>query len=272
MKPESLCLVILLVFAQTCEAQSVTLTAQVEQTDEELEQQLVLRALDRGPVFTLLGDIKPMSSDIWQVKLDSPDLDLEKVDRVRRLMAVFNDDRTYGDVITITHTVRSIETPSLEAVVFDRVALARTLKRQSEFFGKYGITESSHPLHVAVTVGHMPSLDRERGYGYLFGYPDHAVDFFVAAQKAWVETGEFVKRDFVRIETYSGNGTVWAVPKGETSHVENLEFVRNADKINMVYREMRKQNGDDHTKLLAQIRQWKGSNLGQTKKQGVTAE
>ena len=241
-----------------CFAQS---DARVKLSDEQLEQQLVLRALDRGPVFTLLGDIKPMSSDIWQMRLDSPDLDLAEVDRVRRLLKVFNDERTYSDVITITHTLKSTENRTLQAVVFDRIALARTLKRHGSFFGAYGITESSHPLHVAVTVEHMPPLERERGYGYLFGYPDHAVDFFVEAQGKWNEKQEFVQREFIRIETYGSNGTVWAVAKGETAHADSSLFVRKAEQINSTYRKLREQCGDDHTKLLAKVRQWKASKI-----------
>lgn len=260
MRPGCLFIMVLLLFARPCGAQSDALP---NQSDEQLEQELVLRALDRASVFTVLGDIKPMSSNIWTARLDAPDLDLARVNKVRRLMAVFNDDRIYGDVITITHTVKSIETRSLEAVVFDRSAMARAVNKHGEFFGKYGITESGHPLHVAVTVEHMPSLERERGYGYLFGYPDHGVDFFVAARKKWVETGEFVKRDFVRVQTYDATGTVWAVPQGETSHQESLKFVRDAERINDVYRELRKQCGSDHVKLLARIREWKASNLGQ---------
>lgn len=238
----------------------------VAQSNAELQRQLVFRALDRGPVFTLLGDLKPMSSDIWQIRLDSPDLDLEMVDRVRRQMSVFNDERTYGDVITITHTLKTVEKRELQAVVFDRIALAKTLKRHATFFGKYGITESSHPLHVAVTVEHMSTIDRERGYGYLFGYPDHAVDFFCDARKKWKDSGEFVKRDFVSIQTYGPNGTAWAVPKGQQEHAENKQFVRRAEEINEVYRRLRNLCGDDHAKLLGLVREWKASNLGPTAK------
>jgi hypothetical protein len=49
-----------MLFARSSVAQVDT---SVEQSDAEIEKQLVLRALDRGPVFTLLGDIKPMSTD-----------------------------------------------------------------------------------------------------------------------------------------------------------------------------------------------------------------
>ena len=182
------------------------------------------------------------------------------------MMSVFNDDRTYADVITITHTIKSKEHQSLQAVVFDRIALARTLRKHSEFFGKYGITESSHPLHVAVTVEHLPVFDRERGYGYLFGYPDYAVDFFVESQAKWLANKEFIKRDFVRIETFGPKGIVWAVPKGETSHTDSLEFVRKAERINSAYRELREQCGDDHVQLLSKVRQWKASNIGDTEK------
>ena len=112
----------------------------------------------------------------------------------------------------------------------------------------------------------MPTIDRERGYGYLFGYPDHAVDFFCDARQQWTESGEFVKRDFVSIQTYGPNGTVWAVPKGQQDHAENKEFFRRAEEINNVYRGLRNQSGDDHLRLLGLVRKWKAANVGKSDK------
>ena len=72
----NLWIIIFLLLVNQCAGQS---ESSLEPSDKELEQQLVLRALDRGPLFTLLGEIKPMSSDIWQIRFDSPDFDLATV-------------------------------------------------------------------------------------------------------------------------------------------------------------------------------------------------
>jgi len=224
---------------------------------ENLPNTLVMRALDGGAVFTLLGSLKPMSSDIWSTNLDGKNLDMREVDRIRSAMAVFNDEHTYGDVITIAHTLRNVRTRRLEAVVFDRDALAKSVQRHSGFFGPLGITKSSHPLHVAVTVEHLPDLQRHRGYGYLFGYPDHAVDFFVDAEKKRADDGKSVPRDFIRIQTFGPTGTVWAVPKSTAPNEADKRFVREANRINEAYRSLRAQWGDEPKRLLLEVRKWK---------------
>ena len=60
--------------------------------------------------------------------------------------------------------------------------------------------------------------DRYRAYGYLFGYPEHAVNFFVEASISEKETGEFVTRDFFSIPVAVGKTGyfTYATPKGYT--------------------------------------------------------
>ena len=58
--------------------------------------------------------------------------------------------------------------------------------------------------------------ERWRSYGYLFGYPSYAVDFFVAAGKSEDSTKLFVKRDFFAIPVFAGETGhfTYAIPKG----------------------------------------------------------
>jgi hypothetical protein len=78
---------------------------------------------------------------------------------------------------------------------------------------------------VVLAVENAPRSPRWRGYGYLFGYPDDAVDFFVRAGEEGDASGKLVPRDFRRIETwfkYPANtgeaptlsSFVFAVPEG----------------------------------------------------------
>lgn len=59
-------------------------------------------------------------------------------------------------------------------------------------------------------------FDRFKAYGYLFGYPDHAVDFFVQAARIQDQGGDFVAREFYQVPVSNGKEGrfVYAVPKG----------------------------------------------------------
>ena len=73
--------------------------------------------------------------------------------------------------------------------------------------------------------GHQ--YDRWRSYGYLFGYPDYAVDFFVEAGKSEDSTKQFVKRDFFAIPVYARETGyfTYAIPKGHQPG-ESDELIR----------------------------------------------
>jgi hypothetical protein len=94
--------------------------------------------------------------------------------------------------------------------------------RQQTFFALLGVTSSTSPQEILAAVENAPRALRWRGYGYLFGYPDAAVDFFVDAGVEGDRTGALIPRDFRRIETVhkfaSGNDSlstfVYAVPRG----------------------------------------------------------
>jgi hypothetical protein len=50
-----------------------------------------------------------------------------------------------------------------------------------------------------MAIEYSQSGPRWRGYGYLFGFPLYAVDFFVNAGESEKQTGKFVERDFLSI-------------------------------------------------------------------------
>ena len=57
------------------------------------------------------------------------------------------------------------------------------LSERKDFFSRRGITENSHPLEVLYAIEYEATTARNASYGYLFGYPDMAVRFFVEAAK-----------------------------------------------------------------------------------------
>jgi hypothetical protein len=129
-------------------------------------------------------------------------------------------------VFTATQRRRdSSEVRNTSMVIYHRAAVRRTIEAHAAFFAALGVTPSTDPREVVLAVENAPRAPRWRGYGYLFGYPDDAVDFFVRAGEEGDASGTLVPRDFRRIETwykYPANtgeaptlsSFVFAVPKG----------------------------------------------------------
>lgn len=199
--------------------------------DARLAAGILRDAADSEALYTLLGAIKPFSSDVQSLAVrvePTPDSTrLAQLDRMRRvavhlrcgplgfLVQTFAQPQLRGDTIVQQATVG----------VYHRGAIAAAIARHQPFFATIGLTPSAEPLAVVSAVERAPRADRWRGYGYLFGYPDAAVDFFVRAGIVGDSTGRLVPRDFRRIETYrkfperaggppTMSSFVYAVPRG----------------------------------------------------------
>lgn len=223
-------------------------------------EELLLKALDEEALYTMVGGIKPMSSGFRAIQLQTalprisvaeaeaavrdlgakPAADLtakeksrlaqskqtferkealEKADQTRVILDHWRcGDELFAD---LQHFAKQFDGKRfLDALVINRVSLRKTLVEKADFFSRWGITSNSHPLEVVYAVETEATSARFAGYGYLFGYPDHAVRFFVQAADEEVFTGKFVTRDFISIPTVERetNNFVYVVPKG---HVEN---------------------------------------------------
>jgi hypothetical protein len=175
--------------------------------------------LDRAAVFTILGTGKPMSSVI------SFTYPIANGDSARRTSADILNRAEHGRFLDELRTVqglmnrldfpdlRFIVVPYQEAQDGKRIvqvsavrisALDSLLRKQERFFGQFGLVPGADPNVVASVIENAGVYERYRGYGYLFGYPDHAVDFFVDASLALNTSGTFVSRAFFNIPVHAG--------------------------------------------------------------------
>ena len=95
--------------------------------------------------------------------------------------------------------------------------------------------------------------DRYRAYGYLFGYPEHAVDFFVEASITEEETGEFVKRNFFTIPVKTGNSGdfTYAVPVNYIpTNTDSTLYQKAIDRLEF-YQKLKSQYRSSNGKLKA---------------------
>ncbi|NGM64397.1 hypothetical protein [Sphingobacterium sp. SGR-19] len=187
--------------------------------------------LDNEALFTLLADIKPMSSLVSfsfpiantdSTKLlegnilepDSAGAYLAEIACIQRAVNSINLDGL--DVVFVPYAAAYGKNRSLQVSVVRTALLDSLLDAQQAFFGQFGITRGANPAMVVTANEYGKKYDRLRGYGYLFGYPDYAVDFFVEAFHTADTSGKHVERDFFRMPTFSSEegNFVYAVPKG----------------------------------------------------------
>lgn len=148
---------------------------------------------------------------------------------------------------------------TVDVVVFSKPALKNKIAEKQDFFSRWGITPSANPFEVLYAIEVERSTARFAGYGYLFGYPDHAVEFFVKASDSENLTGHFVKREFLSIETilHPKNAFVYAVPVGHQPNSQDIAVKEKAAPIFAEYTKRRdKYIGEGKEGIVALVRDW----------------
>ena len=201
--------------------------------DEQVTADSILAVgLDHEGLYTLAADVKPVSS-LAQVSLllARPDTVPEGVRaaappgfedaaahaaRLYRIAAALRCGTVQTVVVPFRRADDGLRTLHVAAV--DVARLDGILARDARFWAALGLTPGADPALVVTVTEHAATYDRWRGYGYLFGYPEEAVTFFVEAGREADSTGQFVERDFLHAPVFaraSGHFT-WAVPRGHT--------------------------------------------------------
>ena len=105
----------------------------------------------------------------------------------------------------------------MEIYVIRKSLFAKKIQQFQSFFGQWGFTPSTNPSVVLSVIEYESKWDRNRAYGYLFGYPAHAVDFFVEASKTQFAdiSKKLVPRNFFEIPVFAGEKGhfTYAIPK-----------------------------------------------------------
>ncbi|MAC18092.1 MAG: hypothetical protein CMJ23_00140 [Phycisphaerae bacterium] len=224
-----------------CASSRPDATAAWRPTEESssLDPLLILReAADHEALYTLAGGLKPMSTGIWRGSFSVEDPDLTDLREARRALAVLRNDAWYADVQVFNREHDGER--AAHGFVVHRRALARMIERHEAFWNPWGITSGTHPSEVVAVVDRMPRADRWRGYGYLFGYPDHAVDFFVEsglAAEDGREVGPGKDREFIQIPTQAADSGrfTYAVPPGHVPTITDRRLAQEAERILAAY-------------------------------------
>jgi hypothetical protein len=223
-----ICLALLLFLAQcaTKPFQPSTYRA-LNEWEQKMADTLLLSALDHEALYTLIDTLKPMSSVKFlrfPIAADSltPKGKIPTIKKVAILDTLESWQRICQALSTpkVSFVIQPFRAADkgmrhLEIYAIRHAVLAKLIIRHRHFFGQYGFTASAHPTTVLATIENEHAYNRWRGYGYLFGYPDHAVDFFVEAGKSQDSTGQFVERQFFHMPVWVGRQGffTYALPK-----------------------------------------------------------
>lgn len=229
------------------------------EAERALAEQTLLDALDSEALYTLVGGIKPVSEGFWNRWLVVEQPDLAELESMRRALSVFRcGDEYVADVLVYENSREGQR--YLSAWVAHRPSQRRMLEREAQFFGGLGISTATPPGEVMMSIERTQDpAARWKGLGLLFGYPRHAVDFFVAAGLHQRESGEFVERDFRQVPVFEGEAGrfVYAVPRLAPELPADVELLERCRPILARYRELRESHiGEGKPGVVALLRDW----------------
>ncbi|AXJ01084.1 hypothetical protein CYPRO_1834 [Cyclonatronum proteinivorum] len=197
---------------------------------------LLYSSLSNTGLHTFISDLKPMSDIVsfrWQIEGTEEDAHpaLQFIDefvRINHIAAAIS----CGPLKTILTPFRNIFDGEryVQMRVVRQDAFDQSFAAFPEFWSRWAFAEGTDPAIVVQVMEYEERLDRFRGYGLLYGYPEHAVDFFVDAAAHQAETGEFVERDFMQMPVVSGRTGmfVYAVPRGHEKNDADQDIYNRA--------------------------------------------
>lgn len=246
--------------------------------DKERADSLLAKALDHEALYSLMSDLKPVSSIGFALSYplgkDSSDTDGQRkivdisIDSVKMVIDELESWNRVLDALSFDH-YQFLLVPFKQVWNGNRnlqVLLCRTdlidslLVAQAPFFAQWGFVPDTDPAVLLTAIEFEEKHDRYRAYGYLFGYPQHAVNFFVDASLEQQASGEFVKRNFFHIPVYakeSGHFT-YALSEGlQPLPQDSVKYYQAVD-ILEEYRQIRTRfvNSKGHLQAVELYRNW----------------
>lgn len=221
-------------------------------------EQLLLSALDGEALYTIASDIKPMSSGILSIDVAIDAVDRREADDLEQILRTWTCGGEVSGGLHAFEAVYNGKRP-MDVMVFNHPRMTQVVTARPALFVPLGAVASSSPLDVVKAVDRADRGARYRGYGFLFGYPDDAVEFFAVADQRQQAGGDFVERDFVSLPTFRGERHfVYAVPKGAERTEADRALAARVQTVYDDYLERRARHIRDNTGagVTALLREW----------------
>jgi len=235
-----------------------------------LADSLLADALDHEAIYTLLDTLKPVSS-VRSVRMPFSEMAndltgiystrLDTVMLFQRLCRELSNSQIRFMTVPFREVYNNEKIIEIYAV--NLYKLSRKIKEYPLFFTPLGISPETDPVQVITIIENANKYQRWRGYGYLFGYPAYAVNFFVEAGKSQDSTGHFVERDFFQIPVYAGTQGyfTYAIPKGHQPDQLDSSIYYKAEQTLKNYRKIRdKYSSSQAYSAVALWNDWQKSN------------
>ncbi len=241
--------------------------------DKNIADTLIKKVLDNEGLYTVIGKLKPLSS-VTELYLaiaakdttlrgnksvtDTAAADLQKLKKYQNIVNALQ----FGDLnfMISPYKANQKEQRAIQITVYRKSLVDSLIKANQSFYGQFGFVPGTKPEILINTTEFEHKYNRFRAYGYLFGYPEHAVTFFTEAAISENKTGAFVKRDFFHIPVFSGvtGRFVYATPKGyQSTTVDTAIFNRanyNLAKYKLTRAKMTRKDGSvKYYKLLQKL-------------------
>lgn len=229
---------------------------------------LLSEFLDGAGLYTILGDLKPIStiqlnslSDYYRKIPQSAseaekykDIINKKVKELMPLLAEMSNEHLYFRLLPI-QTDLNIPNIDYKVTLMPEILILRkdlvynTIQKYESFFRTININTQGDYISkiedfLFENSDHYLEA-RARAFGYLFGYPKYAVDFFVNNLISESHTSDpettLNDRNFHQIPTYGNLSKYsYAIPKDSKNREEDIELTIRAKNILDTYTEKRK--------------------------------
>lgn len=205
----------------------------LSEAQQKMLDSILGNALDLEALYTIAGKIKPMST-VASFRFPVANSDSTK-STTAEVLDLSEKGVHLTKIASLQHLINSIDFPDLKFVLAPYKSASRgfrhidlyvirislldsLLSARASFFGQFGLVPGAEPAMVLAATENAGRYERLRAYGYLFGYPDYAVDFFVQASVEQDKTKKLPERNFFQIPAYARQkGTfVYAYPTTHT--------------------------------------------------------
>lgn len=204
-----------------------------------LAESYLLQALDREALYTFVGNLKPISSGFASFRFPVGQ-EPEEVKKARKILSHFTCGNAYTAFVQ-NYAFISQGKQYADTVIVANDLLDRTVESYSDVFDQLAPEGYETVRELLNKVEFGERYLRYEAYGHLFGYPEYAVDFYVESARHQDSTGEFVKRVFVSVPTFSAREGhfVWAAPVGHLENAVDKKIKQVANSILQAYTERR---------------------------------
>jgi hypothetical protein len=224
--------------------------------EKSIADTLIMKALDNEGLYTVLGRLKSMST-VKDLRLsiaqkdssikgassvtDINSSDILKLKKYQRVVNALD----FGDLKFIMSPFKISQNGQryIQINLYRRSMIDSLINVNQSFYGQFGFVSGTQAEILINTTEHESKYDRFRSYGYLFGYPEHAVNFFVDASISNDQTGVFVKRNFFQIPVHSNQKGhfVYAMPLDSKPGLIDSAIYKRAEHSLNIYRSVRQE-------------------------------